>query len=391
MEPTDEPRLGAPGADTAESLAGPAGLGEAAGPGGDATQLRRRMWRFVSTSLMVAFFAAAIGGFLFKTDYVALVPGSARDTEPLLAVDAAEEYPSDGQIFYTTVRLVQNPSLWEYLWYSTQDDAELVEQQLILGDNTVEESRERNLQLMTSSKDVAVAVALEVLGYDTIEEVGVIIAEVVPDTAADGVVVVGDILVSIDGVAIVSASEVVDLIGVKAPGDEITLVLDDGTGERTETVVLGAKEDDPDAPFLGIAPQSLLDTLDDIDLGISIDTDSVGGPSAGLAFTLAILDQLTPGELTGGTEVAVTGTIEANGGVGAVGGVTQKAAAVRDAGIEVFIVPRALGETKLAEVADVAGDDVEVVPVWTILEALDVLEGLGGNVDALDEFTLADS
>ncbi|MGH1503975.1 MAG: S16 family serine protease [Acidimicrobiales bacterium] len=391
MESTDEPGSTAIGADTAESLAAGVGLGEAGPAGGDPAELRKRMWRFVSTSLLVAFFAAAVGGFLFKTDYVALVPGSARDTEPLLEVADAEEYPSDGQIFYTTVRLVQNPSLWEYLWYTTRDDAQLVEQETVLQGQTVEESRERNLQLMTSSKDVAVAVALGVLGYETIEEVGVIIAEVVPGTAASDVVVVGDILVSIDGTPIVSASEVVDLIGAKAPGDELVLVLDDGDGERTETVILGARDDDPEAPFLGVGPRSLLETLDEIDLGISIDTDSVGGPSAGLAFTLAILDQLTPGELTGGTEVAVTGTIEANGGVGAVGGVTQKAAAVRDADIEVFIVPRALGEATLAEVTAVAGDDVEVVPVWTITEALEVLEGLGGNVDSLDDFALADS
>src|SRR5690606_17468676 len=104
----------------------------------------------------------------------------------------------------------------------------------------------------------------------------------------------------------------------------------------------------------------------DFPVDVEIDTGDVGGPSAGLAFTLGIIDDLTPGDLTGGEDVAVTGTISGNGTVGPVGGTGQKAAAVREAGIELFLVPSADYDAAV----DHAGDDLEVVAVDTVEEAL---------------------
>ena len=112
---------------------------------------------------------------------------------------------------------------------------------------------------------------------------------------------------------------------------------------------------------------------------VTIDTGDVGGPSAGLAFTLALIDDLTPGDLTGGGDVAVTGTIAGDGTVGPVGGTGQKAAAVRDEGITLFIVPTQDYEEAVAR----AGDDLQVVPVDNVDEALDALRERGGNVDDL--------
>jgi PDZ domain-containing protein len=105
----------------------------------------------------------------------------------------------------------------------------------------------------------------------------------------------------------------------------------------------------------------------------------VGGPSAGLAFTLAVLDVLTPGELTGGHRVAVTGTMALDGTVGPVGGGLQKAVAVRNAGYDAFLVP----SDELEEVEAVIGDDLRVIAVDTLAEALEALESLGGDVAAL--------
>jgi PDZ domain-containing protein len=112
---------------------------------------------------------------------------------------------------------------------------------------------------------------------------------------------------------------------------------------------------------------------------VGIDTGEVGGPSAGLAFTLAVLDVLTPGELTGGHRVAVTGTMGLDGRVGPVGGAAQKAITVRDAGYEVFLVP----SDELAEVKAAVGDDLRVVAVDTLAEALHALDSLGGNAGSL--------
>ena len=112
---------------------------------------------------------------------------------------------------------------------------------------------------------------------------------------------------------------------------------------------------------------------------IEVDTDRVGGPSAGLALTLSIIDVLTEGELTGGLQVATTGTIGVDGSVGPIGGIEQKAHAVLRAGMDVFLVPVG-GE---AVVRGVVGDDVAVFEVATLEEAIDALGSLGGETDDL--------
>jgi PDZ domain-containing protein len=190
--------------------------------------------------------------------------------------------------------------------------------------------------------------------------------------------VVGDTIVAIDGEVIELTEEVAEVIGARSPGDTVTMSVEhvDDTEADVE-VTLGAREDDPDAGFLGVASATRELTFD-VPIEVVIESGDVGGPSAGLAFTLAILDVLTPGDLTGGDEVAVTGTINPDGTVGPVGGVVQKVAAAADAGAEVFLVP--------ADELDQAGQvsvDIRVEPVDDLDDALEVLSELGGNALAL--------
>jgi PDZ domain-containing protein len=117
----------------------------------------------------------------------------------------------------------------------------------------------------------------------------------------------------------------------------------------------------------------------DLPVDITIDSGNIGGPSAGLAFTLAVLDVLTPGDLTGGRKVAVTGTMALDGTVGPVGGGAQKALTVRNAGYDTFLVP----PDELAEVQELVGEDVEVIAVGSLDEALAALASIGGNAGSL--------
>ena len=112
---------------------------------------------------------------------------------------------------------------------------------------------------------------------------------------------------------------------------------------------------------------------------IDFQTDRIGGPSAGVAFALTLIDELSPGDLTGGEDVAVTGEIQLDGSVGAIGGLPQKASAVRQAGVQHFLVPASQSEEDLARAREVAGDEVEIIPVATLDEALSALERLGGD------------
>ncbi len=372
---------------------GPIGLTEAGevAVGESFESTHRRNLRLLGWTILGIAGFGIISGFFIKTPYVALVPGSARPTEELVVVSGLDIFPSDGEVLFTTVRLKSRPNIWEYLWLINDSDANVVPEEVIFGDRSPEENREANLQAMTDSKQVAVSVALEELGYEAITPTGVFVAEVVAGAAADGVLERGDVLLAVDGVEILSDTDLVNELRDRRSGDTIVLTLQRLNSDETEELelTLGGRDDDPDAGFLGVAPQTRVEMNTELPFEVDIDSGSVGGPSAGLAFTLAILDQLTEGELTGGVEIAVTGTMSVDGTVGSVGGVPQKAAAVRELGIGVFIVPRALGETVLAEVEERAGDDLRIIPVDDLAEALTVLETLGGDTQAIEEFAAA--
>lgn len=353
---------------------------------------RRARWQYLSLILGGLVAVVVVGGLLVRVPYVALVPGTARNTESLISVSGLDTYPTEGQLLFTTVRVRDRPNLWEYLWLRQDDNAEVVPEQVILGDRSEDENRKFNLQQMNDSKSVAIAVALEELGYDAIDSNGVVITDVVADAPAAGVLVPGDTLVAIDGHPITATQDLLDALKADKPGQQVALTVEPfqpavGQPAREDrTVVLGAKPDDPAAAFLGVGPHDRINLKHDFNFTVNIDSGSVGGPSAGLAFTLAVLDQLTQGELTGGAKVAVTGTIDAAGNVGPIGGVAQKVVAVRKTGADLFIVPASLPAAELDQARARAGDHLKIIPVNNLDEALAALATLGGQVSAVPEY-----
>ena len=125
--------------------------------------------------------------------------------------------------------------------------------------------------------------------------------------------------------------------------------------------------------------------MGDLPFTIDFDIQRIGGPSAGLALTLTVLDILTEGELTGGLDVVTTGTIDAVGNIGPIGGIEQKSHAVLRSGADLFIVP--LNDLENAKA--IIGDRVDVVGVRTLDEALDALQQRGGNTDVVDRLPVA--
>ena len=201
----------------------------------------------------------------------------------------------------------------------------------------------------------------------------------------------GDTIVALNGEPIVTSARLIEAVKGYSPGDEVTFTIipADGGDHEDITVALGTHPDDPNRGFLGVAPQDVLIVDPDIGVDVMIDSGEVGGPSAGLAFTLAVLDNLTEGELTGGLELAVTGTISPDGTVGPVGGVPQKAAAVRDLGLSTFIIPASLGTELIDEVIEIVHGEVNIIAVNNLDEALEALGNLGGDVAAIDRFAAA--
>ena len=339
---------------------------------------RRRIWPIALTVLVVAFI---VGAATVPLPYYAYRPGSVRDTEALITVSDDETFPSSGTISYTTVSLRQS-TLFGMLAGWLDDDIDVFPREKVLGDRNAEENRTLNLQMMDTSKQVATQVALERLGHPVdVSITGETVINVLPDLPADGVLEPGDTITAVDGERLDEPDDLTRLLADDSPGDEVTLTVEtpSGSGPRDVELALGADPDEHDRAIIGIEVTGR--GIDfDFPVDVTIDTGDVGGPSAGLAFTLAIIDDLTPGDLTGGADVAVTGTISSDGTVGPVGGTGQKAAAVRAQGYDVFLVPSADFEA-----AHQHAGDVDVIAVDTLDEALAALADLGGNVDDLPQ------
>jgi PDZ domain-containing protein len=238
-----------------------------------------------------------------------------------------------------------------------------------------------NLQLMDTSKQQALAVAFDALGYDVIKGHGAEVVAVVPKTPAAGVLHPGDVIEAVDGTPTELDADAVRTLRAAAPGDAVRLTIRaKGASEsHDETVTLTKRPDHPKRGFLGVQMQTHEPTFD-FPYKVDLESERIGGPSAGLAFTLELLDVLTKGELTGGHVVAATGTIELDGTVGEVGGVAQKTVAVKKSGADLFLVPTA----ELKDARKFAGKHLRVEPVRNLRDALRILASLGGNGLALD-------
>jgi Lon-like protease len=336
----------------------------------------RRIWGGIVALLVTAFVVSAA---VVPLPWYAFRPGSVRDTEPLVTVgDDTETYPADGAIGYTTVSLRQT-TLFGLVQGWLDDDVDIHPEDEVLGTRNADENRTFNLQLMDNSKNVATQVALEHLGYRVrVTSSGSTVLRVEPDSPAEGKLEPGDTIVAVGEQRINDPEDLPNVMGDDSPGDRVTVTVESLEGERRNvTMTLEPSPDDPQRGVMGVLVQPR-DLDYDFPVDVQIETGDVGGPSAGLAFTLAILDDLTPGELTGGERVAVTGEILADGTVGPIGGTAQKAAAVRHEGIGTFIVPRADYREALTR----AGD-VDIVPVDNLEDALAALADIGGNADDL--------
>jgi len=347
-------------------------------PSPDLPVVRTRRWvPWAGAVALLAAAAALFAAFTVRIGYFEFRPGSARPTAELVTVGPdVSAYPPAGELAFTTVSLRQS-TVASYLWAWFDDDVQVVEQRALLGDRSPQENRQLNLQLMDTSKQDAIRVALQALGYEVPVRIdGVVVVTVQDGAAAEGLLERGDTVVSIDGEPLDDIDDVTRIMAPKRPGDPVTLGVEpvDRDEVRQVPVVLGASPDDPAKGLIGIQLEPRQPSYA-FPVAVDIDSGNVGGPSAGLAFTLAVLDVLTPGELTGGLDVAVTGTIDGEGRVGDVGGVRQKIAAAIDDGYDVFLVPS--GEYE--EARERGGSAIEVIAVDTLRDALDALASLGGS------------
>jgi PDZ domain-containing protein len=328
------------------------------------------LW-WVAATVFFVMVALLVATLVIQVPYEIIAPGSVTPTNGRVQVSGEEAtYPPDGEIDFVTVSVDTNVTVLEKFQAEHDGDVEIEKRVVSPAQDT-----QVNTALMVQSKDTAVLVALQKLGYDLGSD-GAQVLDVVSGMPADGVVQPGDTIVAIDGQPVTTTAQLRDVFAAHKPGDTLALEVEGmDAARRTANVTLGENPDKAGSAFLGVSLQDRVH----LPFDVTVDSGRVLGPSAGLAFTLSILDLLTPGELTGGQRVAVTGEIRPDGSIGPIGGVKEKVVTVRRAGIKTFLVPQDNYEDAKAK----AGDSIKVIPVSTLDDALRVLSDMGGNGQAL--------
>jgi len=349
---------------------------------------RRKLpkWPFVLAAVVFAIVVGIVAAWPINLPYYALSPGPVNDVTDYISVD--EPSATQGDLFFLTVSL-QEVNVLEYVAAQLNPEVDLSPRENIRPAGTSQEQlRDQNLNLMEQSKQNAIYVALTELGYDvTFEGSGARVTAFTEVSAAEGVLEAGDLIIAVDGTAVEFLDDAMSLLGGRRPGDTVELTIDrpvddpDVAFERhvVEITLIpyrAVNEDeeiieDPDRGMVGVFLENG-ETEIVFPVDVEIDSQNIGGPSAGMMFSLEIMNQLTDDDLTGGNRIAGTGTIRQDGTVGAIGGIKQKVFGAIDAGAVYVLVP----DGNYDEAVAAAGDVITVVRVVTIDDALDFLATL---------------
>jgi PDZ domain-containing protein len=339
------------------------------GGGGPPRRKRRRWWLIPVAVLGLAAIVAAF----IRLPYDTIAPGTSRQVNDLVLVRGAPSYPPKGQVLYTTVAVRERVSPYEYLIGWLDPNTSVVSDKSVRGTTSPKQFQQENVVAMTDSKKVAEAVSLEHLGYHVVQGNGAVVRSVRAGSPAAPILRANDIIVAVDGKPVAIQAQAADDIKAHKPGDSISLSVVRGSAPPTTlSTKLAAGPDGKGLLGVVLETSGLQFKLP---FQIDIDSGSVVGPSAGVAYALELLDVLTPGELTGGQKIAATGDLHLDGSVGAIGGVAQKAITVSRAGASMFLVPR----DNYAEAKAHAGSGLRVYPIDTIEDALRVLASVKGS------------
>ena len=363
-----------------------------------APRQRNMWWALPLLTIVWLVTGALITSSLVKINYWEVAPGSAEEVASRFSFDKnalsqVTRYETSAPILFVTAYGSKLSAL-DALVGVLDPDVDVLNREEKFGTITPSEQRRLGFQAMASAKQIAEYVALNRLGYDVSIAYGKLIIErLVCEDAPRPLSAClqlnpGDTITAFDGIEIPTLSDLMPIIADYSPGDvvEVTITPHKTTDSVMKKIELMVSPDDPDRTIIGVWPADTRTV--DLPFEVDIDTDSIGGPSAGLSFTLALLDEMTAGELTGGVKVAATGTIDGDESIGAIGALRQKTVAVKASGATVFLVPSAQTPEELSAARRVAGSKLRIVPVANLTEALKVLEELGGTVISNDAIEL---
>jgi Lon-like protease len=308
---------------------------------------------------------------IVPSDSYLFLPDSARPVAPLVQVRGGKDPTGPGGIYYDAV-IVRRAKVFEKLFHFVHKGETLVPESSVNPPGVSDsQTRAENLQAMARSQDIAAAVALEYLGYDVkLNSLGALVDDVIPGSpAAKAGIQPTETIVSVDGKPVKDPGDLRRRMSAYRPGATVRLGVRSAEGLRTVSVKTSADPRNPHRPVIGVFV--LQATQAKLPIPVKIDTGSIGGPSAGLAFALDVLEELGH-DVTRGYKVAATGQIEPDGSILPIGGVKQKTIGVRRAGVDVFLVPAG---DNAKEARKYAGG-VRVIPVESFRQALQALATL---------------
>ena len=351
---------------------------------------RRSATILASTILLIALFCA---GVFIRVPYSEMSPGPTYNTlgdqsgKPVITISGRTTYPTTGNLNMTTVEVTSADyelNLVEAVTGWLRHDAAVIPHANLYPDNQTEQQAEQqNAEDFTASQDSAKAAALKELDIPVGTEV--VVSAVVADSPSVGKLHAGDVIVAVDGTKVTDPDQVATLVTKHQPGQDVVFTVlppgkdgKNGTtgGASQQVTVTTAKNPDTGKAMVGIQPG----TEHTFPFSIDINLGDVGGPSAGLMFSLGIVDKLRPTDLTGGKFVAGTGTIDDNGKVGPIGGISMKVIAARRAGATYFFTP----SDNCAEAASGTPAGLRLIKVDTLAQAVNDLADIrSGNLAAL--------
>ena len=400
-----DPRRTPPGNAQGSETDGPWGAPPGAGSPTDrsrapAGRWRAPRWARITGIVVLVLIVASVVADHVDLGYYVITPGVARPVASVVHVSKRRAHRLHGSVLLTDVYLTQ-VTAFTYFFDSLRGNAQILPAATVLGPATPPSQLVAQGYLeMEQSQSAAKAAALTRLGYRVgVHDLGVVVFAVVPGSPAAGALSVGQVVTAVEGRRTPDACAFARSLASRRAGALVHLTVERShVGVHAdlvpgpsvhETVRLGRWPSSVPHPvqtplcpgtgwhgqgFLGI--QAETQPVFELPFPVGLRTTSIGGPSAGLAMTLGIINTLWDGNLTGGRTVAATGTLAPTGAVGEVGGVREKTIAVERAGATVFFVPAAQVRTARSK----ATSSLKVYGVSSLAGALADLRRLGGSV-----------
>lgn len=334
-------------------------------------------FRFKPTLALISLLLLVIIGTI-KVPYVLLTPGPAFSTigkvddQDFITISGTPTYPTQGDLFMTTVSEYGGPTegieVFQAIWGWLDSTQEVAPRENFYDESvSEEENRLQNVEAFSSSQTYAVGAALKYLQIPVTQNV--VVASITEGAPALGLLKAGDEVLAVDGVATKTPKAVAEAVRKDPVGTVVKFTVLRGGAQLDISVTTAAKVDDPSTeeneagvPYVGIG----LDMKYQGPFNVKFAQTNIGGPSAGMMFSIGIVDLLTPGAITGGKQIAGTGTIDGDGNVGPIGGISRKLIGASKAGATLFLAPK----TNCNEVVGHVPDGMTVVPVETLTQAI---------------------